>query len=173
VKGKGIVRADPFEARICDHVRGTRPGFLRRLEEQHHAAAYRPVGSQLHGQAAHDRHVAVMSAQMPLAVDLRAPGEARDLGDRQPVQLTPEQHGRTRSATVINRRDSVRAQIREDLVRAMAFEFGNNPRSCLSLFAGKFRSAMKIVAKNGQFRHGGRCQEVGQAYWSPSFMSGS
>ena len=143
---------------IGDHAGCSRAGFLGGLEEKHDAAFGRALGRELSGKTAKDRHVAVMAAEMALAIDLRAPAESGDLGDRQSVEFAPEEDGRAIGTAVVDGGNAMAAQARENLVRLVAFEFGDDTGGGMCLLAGKLGLAMKFAPQRDElFR---RCCEI-------------
>jgi hypothetical protein len=157
----------PLEARIGDHVRGTRPRFPppagTAAPRGRAPAAWRPAAS------ARPHRIAMCPSwphRCPLpSISERQP-KLRDLGDRQPVQLTPEQEpsGPRRHC---HRPPPLRAlpssvRISSGLV-ALRVRRQSGQRS-VAFFARKLRPAVQGVAQNGdQFRHGGRPSQQGRS----------
>jgi hypothetical protein len=105
-----------LKADIVDDAARAGAGFLRRLEQQDDAPAFRPDRLQAARQAAQDRHVAVMAAHVPLAGDLRPPVRYAGLVDRQRIEFAAKQDRRSRVSAVEDAGDAGAAQAGDHLV---------------------------------------------------------
>ena len=95
VQGKGVVRRDlRCITRIGDH--GGRAGacLFRRLEHQNDAPPLGTLPAEAAAECCEGRHMAVMAAQMRLALYLRNMGRRTKLLDRQSVELSTEEDRR-------------------------------------------------------------------------------
>ena len=145
VQSEGKVWRDCSISRVFHHAPGAIAGLFGRLEQQDGAPLARALATQFPTQAGQNRHMAVVTAHMGCAWDLRGMRHAGQFLDRQGIELGAEQHSRARNAAVIDKSYAMPAQVGEHQVRPRIGEEGDNSSSRPLFLAGNFRLLVQAV----------------------------
>jgi hypothetical protein len=147
VQRKGEIRCNPLKPGIGDHRPRALAGFFGRLEQQHHTARLGAFVVQIHRQPGDHRHMPVMAAKMPAPRALRTIGQIGKLFDRQPVQLTSDQHGGSGRAALEHRGNTVPAQPGDQLIGGKRRKETTHEGSGFPFLARDFRDLVQVMAQ--------------------------